>query len=324
MKNRKESLTFTVPLGLETHAKAQELLVKHGNSNIGKQIYFNTLAVYAVKFYLSCMGIETNWDTSSIWNPITQALTNVADLEVIGLGKIECCPVLPDEKIIHIPVEVCADRIGYVAVLLDKCLTEATLLGFVKFVSESGELPITELRSLTDLLLDITQSAPQTPSITSTPQLINLSQWLNNVIDAGWQTVESLLSPQQAEFAFKFRCVERNLDIEPENSDFSVQRGKLLNLGQESETQPIALIVGLIPASEQEMNICAKVCPMGSQKYLPEELELMVLDENGIAVMQATARNTKSIQLNFSSEIGECFCLKLVLGNVSYTEAFMV
>ncbi|MGH7998649.1 MAG: hypothetical protein ACREPR_04260 [Brasilonema sp.] len=39
--------------------------------------------------------------------------------------------------------------------------------------------------------------------------------------------------------------------------------------------------------------------------------------------MQATARNTKSIQLNFSSEIGERFSVKVALGDVSFTELFL-
>ncbi|NWF60354.1 MAG: DUF1822 family protein [Fischerella sp.] len=323
MINSRESLTFTVPLGLEAHTKAKELLTKYGNPNIAKQVYLNILAVYAVRFYLICMGIETNWETSSVWNPVMQSLMDVADLEVISLGKIECRPVLPAQKMIYFPPEVCSDRIGYVAVLLDESLMEATLLGFVKTVPESGELLITELRSLADLL-HLTQPTVETRFITSVPPPINLSQWLKNVIDTGWQTVESLVnSQQQAELVLKFRSAERLIALDLENSNFSIQKGKLFDLGQESESIPIALVVGLIPASEREINICAKVCPLGGKNYLPEELELMVLDEKGIAVMQATARNTKSIQLNFSSEIGERFSVKVILGDVSHTEAFI-
>lgn len=93
---------------------------------------------------------------------------------------------------------------------------------------------------------------------------------------------------------------------------------------RQSETKPIALMLGLRPTSEQEINICVKVCPLGSQKYLPEELELKVLDEKGAGVMQATAKSTKSIQLNFSSEIGGDFSIKLSLGNINFTEVFIV
>ena len=81
-------------------------------------------------------------------------------------------------------------------------------------------------------------------------------------------------------------------------------------------------MVELILVSE-EINIIVKVFPVGGQKYLPEELELMVLDDLGTSVMQATARSTKSIQLNFSSELGERFSIKVALGDVSFTEVFI-
>lgn len=313
-----ESLTFTVPLNSEAHALAQHFLIKHRNTHKAKQIYLNTLAVFAVKFYLRCMGIQTSWERSLSWDAVIQTLMDVADLEVIGLGKIECRPVLPNEEILYVPPEVCLERIGYIAVQLDESLEEATLLGFVKTVPSCGELPLNQLDSLEDLLIHLNQP------IEKVKQPIDLSQWFLNIIESGWQTVESLLNPQQqAELVFRFRGTEHTLALHPQNSISSVQQGKLLNLGRNSKNQPIALVVGLIPASREEINIGVKVYPTGSQNYLPEELELLLLDEAGIAVMQATARNTKSIQLNFSSEIGERFSVKIALGDVSFTEVFL-
>jgi hypothetical protein len=39
------------------------------------------------------------------------------------------------------------------------------------------------------------------------------------------------------------------------------------------------------------------VYPTGEQTYLPQDLQLMVLDEAGVAVMQAQARSTKNIEI---------------------------
>ena len=312
-----ESLTFTVPLGLEAHPLAERFFGKHRNPDKAKLVYFNTLAVYAANFYLRCMGIQTSWEGSLSWDPLAQTLMDVADLEVIGLGKIECRPVLPQQRVVSIPPEVSSDRIGYILVQLDESLEEATLLGFVKTVPSCGELSLNQLDSLEDLLIYLNQSTEKVK------QPIHLSQWFVNAVDASWQAVESLLNPQQqAELVFKFRGTEEIL-VHLENSTSSVQKGKLLDLGRDSESQLIALVVGLIPASSEEINIGIKVYPTGSQNYLPEELELLVLDEAGIAVMQATARNTKSIQLNFSSVIGERFGVKVALGDVSFTEIFL-
>ena len=313
--NFSESLTFTVPISLEAHALAQRFRNKHRNPQKAKQVYLNTLAVFAVQFYLRCMGIQTSWQGSLSCHPLIQTLMDIADLEIIGLGKIECLAVLPNEQIIHIPPEVCSDRIGYVAVQFEQSLEEATLLGFVKTVPDNGELLLSQLGSLEHLLINLNKP------IEKVEQPIHLSQWLMNVVDAGWQTIESLLNPQQSELVFRFRGTEHTL-VHPENSTSSLQKGKLLDLGGDSKSQIIALVVGLLPVSREEINIGVKVYPTGGQIYLPEELELIVLDSAGIPVMQAIARSTKSIQLNFSSEIGERFSVKVALGDVRLTELF--
>ncbi|KAB8331492.1 DUF1822 family protein [Scytonema tolypothrichoides VB-61278] len=323
--NLSESLTFTVPISLDAHALGERFRNKHRNPQKAKQVYLNTLAVFSVQFYLRCMGIQTSWEESLSWNPLIQTLMDVADLEVIGLGKIECLPVLPNEQVIHVPLEVCLDRIGYVAVQFESSLEEATLLGFVKTVPDDGELLLSQLGSLEDLLIHLNQlidSKAWHSDAIKVKQPIHLSQWFLNVVDAGWQTIESLLNPQQSELVFRFRGTEHTL-VHPKNSTSSLQKGKLLDLGRDSKSQIIALVIGLLPVSREEINIGVKVYPTAGQSHLPEELELIVLDSDGIAVMQATARNTKSIQLNFSSEIGERFSVKIALGDVSLTEFFL-
>lgn len=312
-----ESLKFTVPVSRELHSLAERFRLHHRNPEKAKQVYLNTLAVSAVNFYLRCMGVETNWSASSSCNPVMQTLLDVADLEVIGLGKVECRPVLSDENLVHIPPEVWSDRIGYVVVQFDQALREATLLGFSK-TALSGEIPINQLRSLEEFIFQLDEIPEKVK------QPIHLSQWLMNVVDVGWQTVESLLNSQQSELAFRFRSAEKTLAQKEAESTINIEKGRLLDLGQQSESKPIALVVGLIPVSEQEINIIVKVFPAGDQKYLPEELELMVLDDLGTCVMQATARSTKSIQLNFSSELGERFSIKVALGDVNFTEVFIV
>jgi hypothetical protein len=72
------------------------------------------------------------------------------------------------------------------------------------------------------------------------------------------------------------------------------------------------------------MDIWLEVYPTPEQSHLPPDLQVMVLDDDGVAVMQACARSTKNIQLNFSGEPGERFGIKIVLGNTSITEAFII
>ncbi len=311
MNSLKNDLVFTVSLTLIAHQFAQQFYQKQSNLQKAKQVYLNTLAVYAVEFYLKCLGIETDRQASDSWTPAIQTLANTADLEVKDLGKLECRPVLPDAEFCQVPPEVWSNRIGYVAVRLDRALTQATLLGFVPTVNQE-EFPLSELKALEDLLehLDKLQQPVK--------EGVVLSPWLHNVFEAGWETVEALFGLSQAEFAFNFRTQTNT----PENPVSRVQRGKWLSLERLGEE--VALCVGLMPETSSKMNIFVEVYPKKGQSYLPQDLQLMVLDESGDAVMQAIAKSTQMIQLNFRGESGERFSVKVALGEVSVTEAFLV
>ena len=299
----KNDLSFAVPLTLIAHQFAQEFYQKQSNLQKAKQVYLNALAVYAVDFYLKCLGIETDRQASDSWNPAIQTLANTADLEVKDLGKLECRPVLPDAEFCQVPPEVWSNRIGYVAVRCDRALTQATLLGFVPTVNQE-EFPLSELKSLEDLLehLDKLKQPLKEGAV--------LSQWLHNVFEAGWEAVDSLFGTSQTELAFNFRTQTR------------VKRGQWLSLERWGEE--VALCVGLMPESSSKMNISVEVYPKKGQSYLPQDLQLMVLDENGDAVMQAVAKSAQTIQLNFRGESGERFSVKVALGEVSVTKAFLV
>nr|MCU0547696.1 DUF1822 family protein [Oscillatoriaceae cyanobacterium Prado104] len=137
-----EPITFTVPLSFEAHDIAQQCAKKSIPTRF-KQVYLNTLAVYAVDSYLRCMGLETNLEKSESRDSLMLKFVDVADLDVAGIGKIECRPVLPDSQICRVPSDAWEDRIAWVAVQLNQSLTEATLLGFAR--STAAEIPVAEL-----------------------------------------------------------------------------------------------------------------------------------------------------------------------------------
>lgn len=311
MKTPAESLTFTIPLGEEAHHLAQEFRLHQRSKAKAKQVYLNTLAVYAVKFYLQCMEIKTDWEKSDSWNPVMQTLMDVADLDISNHGTLECRAVLPNSEVVEIPTEVWEDRIGYVAVQLDQSLREATILGFVETVA-TEKLPLNQLQSIEALLEHLSQLRQPQP-IQAQKTLVQLSQWLHNVFEEGWQTVESLFNPPSAQPAISFR----NLFKE------GIKRGKLLDL--ERENNKVALFVGLTPTTVAELSVSIEVYPTESQTYLPPELHLLVLDAQGEAVIQTQARtNNEHIQIKFSAEPGEQFSIKVVLGSDSFTETFLL
>jgi hypothetical protein len=229
-----------------------------------------------------------------------QMLMDVADLVVRNRGKLECRPVLPDAEVVGIPAEVWEERIGYVVVQLNESLREATVMGFVEKVAKS-ELPLSQLRSLEELPRYLNKIKP----------LVNLSQWFENIFEVGWQAVETLLGTEPTELAFSFRNAP------------CMRRCKLIELGTPS--QLVAVIVEITGESEQEQEITVEAQPPQGQTYLPSNLQLMVLDEDGEAVLDAHARSdNRTIQLEFDGEQGDRFSVKVALGDVSVTENFVI
>jgi hypothetical protein len=307
-----ESAVFTMPLTLKAHQIANQFREQQSNPQKAKQVYLNTLAVQVVQAYLGWFGIETDLAASDSWNGAMQALTDTADLVIQHQGKLECRPVLPGATICEVPPEVWEDRIGYVAVQFDAALSEATLLGFIPDVTEP-QVPLVNLRSLDELLDYLCPIELEEPI----RQPVQLRQWLQGMVETGWQTIDHLLGEPQP--AWSFRSGEHFSGLE-----LPTTRGKLLNLESRAEDAPLALVVGLLPIDESSLDIWVRILPTGNQTYLPPELELLILDETGIAVMQAQSRNTEIIQLKFKGMLGEKFSIQIISGAQSITEAFVL
>lgn len=141
---------------------------------------------------------------------------------------------------------------------------------------------------------------------------MNLRQWLNKYIEEGWQKLETLFSPEELLPAFSMR------------SSF-IERGKQICLATQVIKQTIILVVKLNPQSEKDTNIIVEVRPQSGQLYLPEMLQVKILNENQTAVMQATASSTnKIIQFDFNAEPKERFSVQMILGETSVIEDFKI
>ncbi len=320
-----DNLTFAMPLTLKAHQIANQFRQQQHNINKGKQVYLNTLAVQTVNSYLGWMGIETDLKKSDSWNPVAQTLADTADLVIKGKGKLECRPVLPEEQICHIPLEALLDRIGYVAVQFNQELTEATLLGFTSSVTVP-EFPLDKLQSLDNLLEHL--KAQEQDELAQTP--VKLGQWLQGVFETGWQTVEELLGlseliwrERQPQLGWSVRSTESE-QISPAEVEILTTRGQLIDLGTVAEIGQVGLFVGVMPTNTSKMEVWVQVRPTGNQTHLPQELEVMVLDEAGVAAMQAESRGTEFIQLKFSALPGERFAIKIVLDSINVTKNFII
>jgi len=308
MDTPEQTLTFTMPIPLQMHHIAQQFRQQHPNRQKAKQIYLNTIAVQSVHTYLKWFGIETDLEASDSWNPTLQLLMDTADLTVKHQGKLECRPVLPNQEFCSVPSEVWHERIGYVAVQLNTELTEATLLGFLPRVQQV-EVPLKSWQSLDQLLERLVHASVVT---------VQLSQWLQGTVEAGWQTLEALFHiPQVA-------LVSRGIQAESGNMSSYTTRGKLLHLGPISDNAEVVLVVELFPTQTEELEITVKLCPRQDKTVLPTDLDVMILDEKGASVMQAQSRSTNMIQLKFLASLGERFSVKVISEITSMTEDFVV
>lgn len=310
MKNFSEDLTFTLPLGSKAHDLAKQFWRQQSYRQQAKQVYLNILAVYAVNYYLHCMGIKTDWEASFSWNPAMQTLADVADLEISNVGKLECRPVLPQASVVAIPPEVWSNRIGYVAVQFDESLKMATLLGFSE-TAGTGEVPINGLRSLEDLLAHLTAKTSQSK--------IQLSRWLENIFEIGWHSIETILGSEQQNLAFSLRTNSNLLNS-------SIKRAKLIDLGLQLGNQSLALLVAITPETEQKVGILVQLHPMEGETYLPPNLKLSMLSESGEILQEVESRSVDNyIQLKrFRGLPGEIFAIKLTFGEASVTENFVI
>ena len=293
-----------------------------------EQVYLNTLAILAVQDYLQLMEIDTDLADSDSWNPVVRLCADVADLNLPGLGKLECRPVrafYSDEKlslsalapcsnICSVPPEVWCERIGYVVVQIDEERKEANLLGFAK-TAGMGELYFNQLESL-DSLLEYLEKL--------TPSPVNLGEWLTNVFETSWQAIEDIFAAERLVFrdATAFRKGGRNSLF----ADAEIVRAKLINLGIQLGNKPIALVMAVSQERDSKINILAQLHPAGCDRFLPTHIKLVLLSESGESLQEVQSRGMDLwIQLRqFRVQPGTNFSLQVILDDISIMEAFTI
>ena len=135
---------------------------------------------------------------------------------------------------------------------------------------------------------------------------VNLRQWLENIFEVGWQTVESIWGGEQNNFA-------------------GVKRGKYIDLGIRLDGRDVALIVTIKPEEYETIGILLQVHSTTDNTYLPDNLQLRLLDNDGNILDEVTARSADNlIQINLERELGEEFSVQVTLGDICVTEDFVI
>ncbi len=148
-----------------------------------------------------------------------------------------------------------------------------------------------------------------------------LSQWLQGVIDEAWQTIDSISNP------------ELNLAFSTRNLDKATKKAKIIDLGIDLGNRKVALLVNISPdksadsqdeISEDKINVLAQLYPMNSEKYLPQNIKLLLISKAGKTLQEVTSRiQDNYIQLKpFKGKPGKKFSIQISLGNVIIKENF--
>lgn len=298
-----EPLLFPVPLSFEAHSLARQYHQQQISPQKAKQTYLNTLAVYAVDYYLRCLGWETERNHSDSCNKIALNFLDVADLAVKQLGKLECRPVLPDTRICPIPPEARTERIGYIIVELDRSLKQASILGFTP--TATIEIPLNRLRSLTEFPEYLNSIRFSHLSQTEA----NLSKWFEGIFVGDWLEEKAILR-------------KKNLVEVRSSHNQEIRRAKLLDLGIRLGEKTVALAIAIKKDCEDLISVLVRVLPTEAN-YLPPKLKLALLVE-GETLQQVISRSQDNyIQLKgFRGQKGNSFEIEVSLDRAKIIEKF--
>ncbi|MDB9316617.1 DUF1822 family protein [Nodularia spumigena] len=311
MNSTKSNLPIIL-IDVAAHRLAEKFASQQATPDKLKRVYFNTLAVYVVNQYLKQLEIPANLDRSDSWNPVLHSLFDVAELTLENIDKkIECRPVFPGETTFNLPLEGTENLIGYVVVQLNETLTQAEILGFlpINAISKNPvkQIAISDLKSV-DVLIDHIYDAQEAIS----------GQKLMNIIHLVQQAFKDVLEEPTLSYAHRSTSELRELSENHQDSENHLVVEIDLGL------QKLLLIVEMAFKDEQRKLIRLQLESINTSELPP--LQLYIIEETGeIFPHQIESENPNHLQFKtFNGRIGEHFSIKIVLGDVSVTENFIV
>jgi hypothetical protein len=330
--NALETHPTIVVLSPADHQMAMTFAKQQPNAQHGQQIYLNILAVQAVHHYLAWFGIISDPLQSDSWQLIDQWIDKVADLAIPGIGKLECCPVLPSQTMVMLPSDTFDERLGYVAVEFGEQLESVNLRGFLPSSTntQSMTIPLSEFQPLENLFACLAplESTMRVPAMMAqgAAAISNLSHWLQDLVEPGWQTLEELLGQGSLEVAAA-RSIAMPILASTEDAELTVSRFRTIDFGVRINHQPLILMINVTPLEANERQILVRVMTGGNQTYLPEGLELKILNEAAMPIenLEVIAQEAyELIQLTFTGDVNETFNLQLNLDSETFQLPFVI
>jgi hypothetical protein len=281
-------LAISFPLTELFRRQAKAYASQYFTEDTQQRIYLNTLAVLVADAYFRMLNFETNLAKPERWNAAKRLWNEANELEIVGLGNLECCVINTKQKYFFLLNKNLSNPLGYLFVEIASSEKSATLIGFLPAShceTTDAEMSMSDLQSMDDLIdyLTLTQEFAE-------KKIIYLRNWLNNVYEADWEpsTRDLKTATCKKKLQLAEQVFEMQLSVSQGNNELIFVR---VNVKSESGS-----------------------LPRGMQVSVPDESEIYTETVN-------EAANLISIPLEFSS--GEKFWVELRLGETFMREYFI-
>jgi Protein of unknown function (DUF1822) len=146
--------------------------------------------------------------------------------------------------------------------------------------------------------------------------ITNLGQWLQNIFDSGWQSIDTLMNSPAKNLAYSFR------QGIPSLTQGTVEAIKIISV----EGQSLVLSIVLRPENDGNTSIFLQLFTLGENPYLPCNIKLILLSKLGKILQEVEAREEDNlIQMKrFIGAKGKSFSIQLSLNGFSMTENFTI
>jgi Protein of unknown function (DUF1822) len=345
-------LPETVCLEAEHFALASSTsALDKNNVDISWQVYLNTLALLALETWLN----NKLTDIGAV--KICRDMSTIGIAGSLKLGDYNLCAITTEnllDEIVNIPQEVIEQPqlTPHFYVLLEVLEEdeEVVIRGFLPYnqliqIQNKLQLPVyhgayqiplsyfdTEPNHIltyyrhvqpSEFNLAITdKQVNQVHQINPVNQIrsnvTKLSQWLQGIIDQGWQTIDSLANP------------ELTLALSSRSTNQDTKKAKIINLGLDL-SQEFSLLVCISPdvsvsddTQKEKISVLAQLYPLNGEKFLPQNIKLILLSKAGKILQEVTARfQDNYIQLkSFKGKPGTEFSIQVSLGDMNVSENF--
>lgn len=149
-------------------------------------------------------------------------------------------------------------------------------------------------------------------------RIVRLYNWLDDVVDAGWQVVDQILNPRQLQ-TLRSRVVHRSN---------AIPKGKLIDRSMLDDGFAVFLTLNQETLADGSVEITVQIYPTDEHTYLPSGIKLRMFssDEDGNEVSAEMQANSEDewVELHFAGESGEEFAVEIIKGNISVSENFVI